>query len=163
MKIKKNGKIITLTEEDLSKILKEILNENIVNITPNEDDEIELECFKITPKGEMDNKVKIKGKAVQGLTNLPIGDQKNVPNIKVISTYGMDGILSGQEKSDGVYVEAITDNTLRNTLELDGNEKVVTHFNRNMINDPTERHYCSVIDITDNLKKEFRSFGVNIV
>ena len=163
MKIKKNGKIITLTEEDLSKILKGILNENIVNITPNEDDEIELECFKISPEGKMGNKVEIKGKAVQGLTNLPIGDQKNVPNIKVISTYGMDGILSGQEKSDGVYVEAITDNDLKHILDLGDNKKVITHFNKNMINSPTKRHYCSVINITDNLKKEFRSVGVNIV
>ena len=52
---------------------------------------------------------------------------------------------------------------LKYLLGLGDNEKVVTHFNKNMINNPTERHYCSVIKITDNLKKEFKSVGVNIV
>ena len=87
------GRLEKLKRQIIEEANKKLLNEN--NIIPNEDDEIELECFKITKEGRIYNKVEIKGKAVQGLTNLPIGDQKNVPNIKVISTYGMDGILCG--------------------------------------------------------------------
>ncbi len=155
------GRLEKLKRQIIVEANKKLLNEN--NIIPNEDDEIELECFKITEEGKIYNKVEIKGKAVQGFTNLPIGEQKNVPNIKVISTYGMDSILKGQQKSDGVYVETIPDNNLKYLLGLGDNEKVVTHFNKNMINNPTERHYCSVIKITDNLKKEFKSVGVNIV
>lgn len=153
------GRLEKMKRQIIEEANKKILNEDI---QPNEDDTIKLECFRLNPTGVVIDKINIEGKAVKGISGGFWTDEKNVPNIKVISTYPIDSMLSGQEKSDGIYVETISDPLLVDVLDIEENSKVLTHYNRNILSDPTKRHYCIVLDITDNLKSELQKEGVHI-
>jgi hypothetical protein len=112
MKIKKNGKVITLTESDLKRIVKIVLNEQTENVDP-----VDVEKELSNPNSEKGKKVKILNRLFPNF----VGTRQSFKNAKEIFKMELK-VITGIKPLDNIllkFAKSLKDKNDKSEAEKD--------------------------------------------